>query len=251
MPTAIAAAPLAAAGDGGEDEHHDHAEDDRPDEPHQGVAEQGKQSPADPLPCLADGDAGAEHRPPHDDRQHAAEQDRRQQCGDRAGEAGGGRTQGRGRRRFLATQHPQFPGRGQRPDLQNQRNDLGDHHHDRRQPQRRLGVGPDVGDRAVEDVGQGQRPQRDDARLECRWRDGGITRRGIAGRRVARIAGRADSPGIRAADTPGIRAAGNPDIQVAGSRASGTPAAAGRPDRTRRRRCSWPPSCRSPPKLTT
>ena len=47
---------IGRAGDGDEDDYNGHDEDDRPDEPHQGVAEQGKQSSADPLPCLADGD---------------------------------------------------------------------------------------------------------------------------------------------------------------------------------------------------
>ena len=70
-------------------------------------------------------------------------------------------------RRLLSAQHAEFAHRGQRTDLQNQPDQLGDHHHDRRQPERRLGVGPDVGERAVEDVGQGQRTQRDDARLDC------------------------------------------------------------------------------------
>ena len=83
----------------------------------------------------------------------------------------------------------ELAGDGQRTDLQDQRDDLGGHHHDGGQAQRGLRVGPDVGDRPVEDVGQAQRPQRDDARLEGRRE----RRRRVTRRRIARAA---DSPAV-------------------------------------------------------
>ena len=60
----------------------------------------------------------------------------------------------------------ELTGDGEWTHRQDERENLRGHHHDGRQPQRRFGIRPDVGDGAVEDVRQAQRPQRDDARLD-------------------------------------------------------------------------------------
>ncbi len=274
------AAPSDGETDSDSDAEPDADDHRRADPFQQGEADQRPQPGAKPLPRFTDGDACAENGPADDHREHASQQDAREPGCAVAGEARYRRAEQHTRRHLLTGQRRrEFTGDGQRTHRQDERENLRGHHHDGRQPQRRFGIRPDVGDGAIEDVRQAQRPQRNDARLDglgnrrravsgrvAVWRVPGW---GITGRRITTlraVAGwRAVSrrrPVARWRAVPGRRVArwrialvgGRRIALITRWRIAGRWIARRRRTchrRTRRRRCSCSPSCRSLCELTT
>ena len=135
-----------------------------------GEADQRPEPPFEPSPRFTDRDACAEDGPADDDGKQPAQQDRRQPARESAGEARQRRPEQHADGHFLCAsqRRRELTGDCEWSDREHERQQLGRDDDDRRQAQRGLRVGADVGDSAVEDVGQAERPQRDDSGLESR-----------------------------------------------------------------------------------